>query len=260
MLKIFRNIRKKLLSQNRFTQYLAYAIGEILLVVIGILIALQINTWNQNRANTTKEHEYLVGIKNDLETQIEQFKNSSRIYEMIIDKGEAILVDFGKKGNLLDIDSINTKLSFMMYSIPFPSVTTTFNELNSTGQFNLIKEKSLRSDIIKYYQNAEASKEAVKSNNHEVFYRHIFPFIKSSLIIQQENFFMKSEKVNYELIEAQLSSTFKNNLAIPSKEYEIVNAVTLRIIEAKTNKFTIQTDTNSAELLLHEINLQLNTN
>ncbi|MEA1786065.1 DUF6090 family protein [Arenibacter sp. GZD96] len=70
MIKLFRNIRKKLLSQNRFTQYLAYAIGEIVLVVIGILIALQINNWNENRKERFIEQKILQAINNDLKTDI----------------------------------------------------------------------------------------------------------------------------------------------------------------------------------------------
>ena len=49
MIKFFRKIRQKLLTQNKFSKYLLYAVGEIVLVVIGILIALQINNWNQDR-------------------------------------------------------------------------------------------------------------------------------------------------------------------------------------------------------------------
>lgn len=60
MLSFFRKIRQKLLSQNRVTQYLAYAIGEIILVVIGILIALQVNNWNENRKNGEIEHKVLL--------------------------------------------------------------------------------------------------------------------------------------------------------------------------------------------------------
>jgi hypothetical protein len=49
MIKFFRKIRQRLLTENRFSTYLIYAIGEILLVVLGILIAFQINTWNEYR-------------------------------------------------------------------------------------------------------------------------------------------------------------------------------------------------------------------
>ena len=229
-------------------------------MVIGILIALHINNWNQNRINSSKEQVYLIGLKNDLEKQIIEFKGRDRIYNFLINKGESILEDFGKKGKLIEIDSINAKLSFMMYDITFPSVNTTFNELNTTGQLNLIKEKALRSNIIKYYQNAEESKVSVNNNVNEVFYGHIFPYIKSIIIIHPENFNMEYEKVNKELIEAQLNTTFKNNLSDPSKVFEIVNAITLKIIQIKTNKGSIQSATKNAESLLEEINKVLITN
>ena len=58
MIKFFRHIRKKLLSENKFSKYLLYAIGEIILVVIGILIALQINYWNDERKNRAYEQYY----------------------------------------------------------------------------------------------------------------------------------------------------------------------------------------------------------
>ena len=49
MLRFFRQIRQRLLTENKFSKYLLYAIGEILLVVIGILIALQVDSWNEER-------------------------------------------------------------------------------------------------------------------------------------------------------------------------------------------------------------------
>jgi len=62
-MKVFRKIRHKLLKENKFTKYLIYAIGEIVLVVIGILIALQINNWNQTRKDNQALKEYLGKIK-----------------------------------------------------------------------------------------------------------------------------------------------------------------------------------------------------
>ena len=66
MIKFFRHIRKSLLMENKTSKYFKYAIGEIILVVIGILIALQINNWNENRKSIAMGEEYLSGIKKDL--------------------------------------------------------------------------------------------------------------------------------------------------------------------------------------------------
>ena len=66
MLKLFRQIRKQLLTENRFSKYLIYAVGEILLIVIGIWIALSINNWNQDRLASIKEKELLSNVVEDL--------------------------------------------------------------------------------------------------------------------------------------------------------------------------------------------------
>jgi len=78
MAKLFNNIRKKLVSDKpsatRTANYLKYAIGEIVLVVIGILIALSINNWNENRKLRKDELNLLSEVKSNLETTLENFK------------------------------------------------------------------------------------------------------------------------------------------------------------------------------------------
>jgi hypothetical protein len=70
MIKFLRKIRQKMLVENKFSKYLLYAIGEIILVVIGILIALSINNWNENRKKITVEIHVLKDIKSDLQENI----------------------------------------------------------------------------------------------------------------------------------------------------------------------------------------------
>jgi hypothetical protein len=70
MLRFFRLLRKKLLEEGHIRKYIWYAIGEVFLVVIGILIALQINNWNNDRKDRQKELAYLIGYKQDLEQNI----------------------------------------------------------------------------------------------------------------------------------------------------------------------------------------------
>jgi len=70
MRPLFRNIRRQLASENKFQKYSRYAIGEIVLVVIGILIALSINNWNENRKERNKELIYLNNIKEDIKLNI----------------------------------------------------------------------------------------------------------------------------------------------------------------------------------------------
>jgi len=81
MIKFFRRIRQRLLSENKFSKYLLYAIGEIVLVVIGILIALQINNWNEQKKTKEFEHQILKDISNSLQInffQIDMCLESTR--------------------------------------------------------------------------------------------------------------------------------------------------------------------------------------
>ena len=66
MLRFFRQLRQRLLSENRISQYLLYAVGEIVLVVIGILIALQVNNWNEDRKKRQLKASYKTSLINDL--------------------------------------------------------------------------------------------------------------------------------------------------------------------------------------------------
>ena len=70
MIKFFRKIRKHLLAENKFSKYLIYAIGEIILVVIGILIALQINNWNNDNIERELELNMLSEILTNLEKDV----------------------------------------------------------------------------------------------------------------------------------------------------------------------------------------------
>ena len=81
MIKFFRSIRKRLLNQNKLGKYLIYAGGEILLVVIGILIALQVNNWQQEKRNSIKEHDVLEQLKAGFESNDRLIKSGIERYQ-----------------------------------------------------------------------------------------------------------------------------------------------------------------------------------
>ena len=75
MLRFFRSIRKKLIEQDNIPKYLLYAVGEILLVVIGILIALQVNNWNEERKDQNLTIQYLMSLREDLREDLIMLKD-----------------------------------------------------------------------------------------------------------------------------------------------------------------------------------------
>lgn len=91
MISFFRKIRQKLLSQNRVTRYLVYALGEIILVVIGILIALQVNNWNEQRKAENISDITLQKLYAELEEAKTQVESSLEVNKMFLNWTENYL-------------------------------------------------------------------------------------------------------------------------------------------------------------------------
>ena len=84
MIKFFRKIRHRLLTENKISKYLIYAFVEIILVMIGILLALQVNSWNQKRLDSIEEKKILSSLKQDFRNSIEEFETLNLIRRDLI--------------------------------------------------------------------------------------------------------------------------------------------------------------------------------
>jgi len=158
MLKFFRKIRQKMLTENKFRKYFLYAIGEVILVVIGILIAFQINNWNAHNLLIEKEINHLIGIENDLKTNVEIFENlidkESRIIEQIdlllnaIDEKAPYTIDFSL--NLQQVKGIEE----------IEIISTGFNSLSAFDIDN-IRSDSLRSEIVLLFDHSYPNQQSL---------------------------------------------------------------------------------------------------
>ena len=86
MIKLFKKIRQTMIKENKTSKYLLYAIGEIILVVIGILIALGINNWNENRKQNIEEFKILVSLKNEIINNQEQLTTIIKNHKFVFEK------------------------------------------------------------------------------------------------------------------------------------------------------------------------------
>lgn len=116
MIKFFRRIRQKMLSENNFSKYLIYAIGEIVLVVIGILLALSINEWNQNRKNLDKTQSYIERIISDIAQDTIVLNNFLR-EQKSREKQFKNYFDYVKKGNVAIEQLKDTLNNFKTYRL-----------------------------------------------------------------------------------------------------------------------------------------------
>lgn len=144
MIKFFRHIRRSLINQNKMSKYFKYAIGEILLVVIGILIALQINNWNQERLEVIEERKILKNLAVD-------FANNKRLLDRVfketqggISSGLNILGYTGNKGWPETPRAFDSILNSVFISPAYLPVIGTLDEITNSGRLGIIKNTELR--------------------------------------------------------------------------------------------------------------------
>lgn len=150
MIKFFRKIRQSLLHDNKFSKYLLYAIGEILLVVIGILIALQINTWNEWRKDRIKEENILHDLAKNIEINIQTFQNDINLLEEWGRSSEIIILALGNKTVYSDTLRNHFHLARITKQKLFVS-NIGFQAYKDYG-LDLITNKNLSAEIIKLYE------------------------------------------------------------------------------------------------------------
>ncbi|MBO6792371.1 MAG: hypothetical protein JJ895_00580 [Balneolaceae bacterium] len=151
MLNFFRKIRQKLLSDSNFSKYLIYAIGEIILVVIGILIALQINNWNTERVNRSQEIQYLKSLKTDfLETKI-NLESTLERQERTVEYCKLLIKEMRQKNLQIQPDSLGEYLyrgAFSYWRVE--PVSGTYDALIGSGNITLITNQKLIQYLAKF--------------------------------------------------------------------------------------------------------------
>lgn len=147
MIKFFRKIRQKMLNENKFSKYLLYAIGEIILVVIGILIALAINNNNEDGKTKIKELNYLIGIKSDLQLNLIQLNNYITTRETSVSSAEMMLHFFNSKKEATP-DEFNFHNLNVQVWYPFKKNDNTYQELINSGNLTIISNDSIKDILI----------------------------------------------------------------------------------------------------------------
>jgi hypothetical protein len=143
MLHFFRKIRQKLLSQNRVTRYLVYAFGEIFLVVIGILIALQVNNWNEERKQQKEERKYLIALRTDFETAQSQYRLILGAVQEQLDHNERLLAILAGPVKSIPNDSIVGMLRKAFIDVPFGIQVTAYTDLLNSGKLAILQSEEL---------------------------------------------------------------------------------------------------------------------
>jgi hypothetical protein len=154
MIKFFRNIRKSLLQDGKTSKYFKYAIGEIILVVIGILIALQINNWNEQRKDNIKEMQIVKSLYNEfLENSNYTEERMEELAMFIEGSGKLLLTYCTEKHTDISADSLLTLVYQTFFGSPtYAPKVSTFNRIINNEEFNLIQHDSLKT-LLNQYQS-----------------------------------------------------------------------------------------------------------
>ena len=181
-MKFFRKIRQKLLTESKFSKYLIYAVGEIILVVIGILIALAINNNNEENKNIEQEQVILKQLKTDYQANLLQLENKIEMRRKLISESLAVL-DITSKDISISQDSLSTIFATFFMDPTFDPIE---NDLMNLENIKLIRNDSLKQLLSHWTSDFNAYSES-EQIQHDHYISEIIPFMKEVGIMRNAN-------------------------------------------------------------------------
>ena len=177
MLTFYRRLRRKILSENKFSKYLIYALGEIVLVVIGILIALQINNWNQTRKLKQEETKVLHGLMVEFSENLAKFDAH---YKNQIRRDEIIKALLDPNTVHAPFETIDSLIYYHGWNYKFNPSTGIYNSVINSGKIDLISNDSLKKAISKFNNYlVDFAEEEEGANNYGTNF--MTPYMRSQL-------------------------------------------------------------------------------
>ncbi|NND95253.1 MAG: hypothetical protein HKN45_10330 [Flavobacteriales bacterium] len=216
MIKFFRKIRKRLLTENKFSKYLLYASGEIILVVLGILIALSLNNWKEELANQGEEQRILRGLKHEFELNIAEVNRNIKLNTATRESTIALIHLIRSDNPFDDSRNIDSLLNAVYMFGSFDAQTGIVDEVISSGKLSIIQDSELRDRLTSASGLLDNLEEdyIIRSN----FYMdHIIPFLSKYVALVNQDQFMDF---------SSWSDTYKKNeLAVSpfSQRYEEID-------------------------------------
>jgi len=161
MIKFFRKIRQNLIMENKTGKYFKYAIGEILLVMIGILLALQVSNWNQNRINSQKESLLLKELHEEFSNNQTQLYEVIRNHELAMKSTRYVISQFPINPDEIDLVSFQKGMINWGRHYTFNPSQGVVKSLINSSSFDIISNHELRQllvsweDVLSDYQEEE---------------------------------------------------------------------------------------------------------
>jgi hypothetical protein len=196
MIKFFRHIRQNLLMENRTGKYLKYAIGEIVLVVIGILIALQINNWNEERKINLEEKRALENIYRDFIKNRESLQSVMRSTQRVLDAGLNILNHTGNKEKPSTETIFNDWLNEIYNCEPYYPQNGFLDDLLSSGKLGIFKNIELRSLLSSWKPKVDILSEGYKSQDKNEDLLNLF-ILENASWLNADQIYTKQRNIDF---------------------------------------------------------------
>ena len=233
MINFFRKIRRKLADDNKPIKYARYAFGEILLVVIGILIALQVNTWNEARKTRNKELNYLSNIKSDLQLNIAELQEYIDVRTSRIESANIIIEHFEGKP-LTNLDEFNNHAVNIYTWRKFYQNNNTFQELTNSGNLALISNDSIKNTLLNLetlYKKLKYEEEHFRYDAEVLLYEPSYGVLDLNPVVKKYTYLASNGKAgeninlpraNFEIMLKDLKQ--KNGFVMAVYEFTVMNA------------------------------------
>jgi hypothetical protein len=153
MIKLFKRIRQNLISKGNTGKYLTYAFGEIILVVIGILIALQINTWNEARKNKALEKSMLENLVQNLEQNSDKMKSHIKSINFYRKSGAVVLAAIENK--LIDQDALEDQFHKALMNTSSVGLSETGYTVIKNNGFKIIRNQTLKNELMAFFEDTQ---------------------------------------------------------------------------------------------------------
>ncbi len=160
MIPFFRKIRKKLADDNKPLKYMRYAIGEIVLVVIGILIALSINNWNEHQKEIKEEQQILTNINNEFKNNYKLLKKHQNHYLEIWKSTNTIMSMVGLSETELKKHNLDSLIAKIIDLYNFHPTENSITEILASGKLNIISSEPLKKVLFEWSAGIDEKEEA----------------------------------------------------------------------------------------------------
>jgi hypothetical protein len=184
MLSIFKNIRRKLAAENKTAAYLRYALGEIFLVVIGILIALRVNSWHQHQLNQREAENIKANLHEEFTENRTLLITSRNEFKKSIASGLVLIDLVGASRSELEKHNLDSLFYFTFESTSYLPSENSLQDILQSGRLDLISNKTLRENLLFWSASMKRLKN-IDDNSSDWVTNHMIPYLLPHMSLRE---------------------------------------------------------------------------